>query len=111
MANTITYAKVFPEELDKQVLEGSTSGWMEENASQVIYNGGNEIKMPKMSLQGLGSYVTATRVTPAALLYSMRLSRSHRTEADVSVSTLSTLMRAALDWRRQMLRLSSSALR
>ena len=93
MANTITYAKIFQKELDKQVLEGSTSGWMEENASQVIYNGGNEIKMPKMSLQGLG------------------LSRSHRTEADVSVSTLSTLMRAALDWRRQMLRLSSSALR
>lgn len=56
MANTITYAKVFQKELDKQVLEGSTSGWMEENASQVIYNGGNEIKMPKMSLQGLGSY-------------------------------------------------------
>ena len=55
MANTITYAKVFQKELDKQVLEGSTSGWMEENASQVIYNGGNEIKMPKMSLQGLGS--------------------------------------------------------
>ena len=56
MANTITYAKVFQKELDKQVLEGSTSGWMEENASQVIYNGGNEIKMPTMSLQGLGSY-------------------------------------------------------
>ena len=26
MANTITYAKVFQKELDKQVLEGSTSG-------------------------------------------------------------------------------------
>lgn len=111
MANTITYAKVFQKELDKQVLEGSTSGWMEENASQVIYNGGNEIKMPKMSLQGLAATI-ATRVTPAALLHiPTRLSRSHRTEADVSVSTLSTLMRAALDWRRQMLRLSSSALR
>ena len=54
----------------------------------------------------------ATRVTPAALLHiPTRLSRSRRTAADVSVSPLSTLMRAALDWRRQMLRLSSSALR
>ena len=35
MANTIEYAKVFQKELDKQVIEGSTSGWMEENASQV----------------------------------------------------------------------------
>ena len=108
MANTITYAKVFQKELDKQVLEGSTSGWMEENASQVIYNGGNEIKMPKMSLQGLGSY---DRDAAALLHIPTRLSRSPRTEADVSVSTLSTLMRAASDWRRQMLRLSSSALR
>ena len=46
MSNTIEYAKVFQQELDKQVIEGCTSGWMEENASQVIYNGGNEIKMP-----------------------------------------------------------------
>ncbi len=56
MANTIEYAKVFQKELDKQILEGATSGWMEENASQVIYSGGAEIKMPKMSLQGLGTY-------------------------------------------------------
>ncbi len=56
MANTIEYAKLFQKELDKQILEGATSGWMEENASQVIYSGGAEIKMPKMSLQGLGTY-------------------------------------------------------
>lgn len=56
MANTIEYAKVFQKELDKQVLEGATSGWMEDNASQIIYNGGSEVKLPKMSLQGLGTY-------------------------------------------------------
>ena len=70
MANTITYAKVFQKELDKQVLEGSTSGWMEENASQVIYNGGNEIKMPKMSLQGLGSYDRDAGYSGGAVTYS-----------------------------------------
>ena len=56
MANTVEYAKVFQSELDRQICEGATSGWMEDNAGQVIYNGGKEIKLPKMSLQGLGDY-------------------------------------------------------
>ena len=70
MSNTIEYAKVFQQELDKQVIEGCTSGWMEENASQVIYNGGSEIKMPKMSLQGLGSYSRDEGYTGGAVTYS-----------------------------------------
>lgn len=70
MANTIEYAKVFQKELDKQVIEGSTSGWMEENASQVIYNGGSEIKLPKMSLQGLGSYSRGDGYVSGAVTYS-----------------------------------------
>jgi len=69
MANTIEYAKIFQKELDKQVIEGSTSGWMEENASQVIYNGGNEIKLPKMSLQGLGSYSRDDGYAGGAITY------------------------------------------
>lgn len=70
MANTIEYAKVFQKELDKQILEGSTSGWMEENAAQVIYSGGSEIKMPKMSLQGLGNYDRDEGYTGGAVTYS-----------------------------------------
>lgn len=70
MANTIEYAKLFQKELDKQVLEGATSGWMEENAAQVIYNGGSEIKMPKMSLQGLGSYSRDDGYVSGAVTYS-----------------------------------------
>lgn len=69
MSNTIEYAKVFQKELDKQVLEGATSGWMEENASQVIYNGGSEIKLPKMSLQGLGSYSRDEGYSGGAVTY------------------------------------------
>ena len=69
MANTIEYAKVFQKELDKQVIEGSTSGWMEENASQVIYNGGSEIKLPKMSFQGLGSYSRGDGYVSGAVTY------------------------------------------
>lgn len=70
MANTIEYAKVFQKELDKQILEGCTSGWMEENASQVIYNGGAEIKMPKMSMQGLGTYSRDDGYVSGAVTYS-----------------------------------------
>lgn len=69
MANTVEYAKVFQKELDKQILEGATSGWMEENASQVIYSGGAEIKMPKMSMQGLGSYSRDDGYVSGAVTY------------------------------------------
>lgn len=42
--------------LDIQMTERSTTGWMEENAGQVIYGGGKEIKIPALSMQGLGTY-------------------------------------------------------
>lgn len=54
--NTLEYAKIFQTELDKQVAANATSGWMEANAGQVKYSGGREIKIPKMSLNGLGDY-------------------------------------------------------
>ena len=41
MANTIAYASLFQQTLDEQMQEILTSRWMEANASQVIYNGGN----------------------------------------------------------------------
>lgn len=56
MANLIEKAKVFQQELDKQVVAGATSGWMEENAGLVKYIGGNEIKIPKISMDGLADY-------------------------------------------------------
>ncbi len=70
MANTVEYAKVFQNELDKQICEGATSGWMEDNAGQVIYNGGKEIKLPKMSLQGLGNYDRDEGYTEGAVTFS-----------------------------------------
>lgn len=69
MANTIEYAKVFQKELDRQVVEGCTSGWMEDNASQVIYNGGNEVKLPKITLKGLGKYDRDSGYTGGAITY------------------------------------------
>lgn len=54
--NVLEYAKIFMQQLDKQVVALATSGWMEANAGLVKYNGGNEVKIPKISMDGLGDY-------------------------------------------------------
>lgn len=56
MANTIEYAKIFQTELDAQMVAGATSGWMELNSNLVKYNGGNEVKIPKIVMDGLADY-------------------------------------------------------
>jgi hypothetical protein len=64
MANAISYATIFRRELDKQVLQGATSGWMEQNAGNVIYNGGRDVKIPSISATGLGDYNRANSTLP-----------------------------------------------
>lgn len=54
--NTMEYASIFMDALDAQLTEGATSGWMEANAGQVQYSGGSIVKIPKISLNGLGKY-------------------------------------------------------
>lgn len=54
--NTIAYTTLFQQALDKAAVANLTSGWMEANAGQVIYNGGKEIKIPKINMDGLGDY-------------------------------------------------------
>lgn len=56
MPNVLEYAKIFQQELDKQVVAQATSGWMEANAGMVKYNGGNECKIPVLTMDGLGDY-------------------------------------------------------
>lgn len=72
--NTLAYATLFMQELDKQVVAGATSGWMEGNAGLVIYNGGNTVKIPKLTMDGLGDYNRATGFTQgsATLAYESR---------------------------------------
>lgn len=48
--------QVFQQELDRQMMEGLTSSFMDANAGQVIYSGGAEVKIPKLSLTGLKDY-------------------------------------------------------
>jgi hypothetical protein len=56
MANILEYAKLFQQQLDEQVVAQATSGWMEANAGLVRYNGGNEVKIPVIDMDGLGDY-------------------------------------------------------
>lgn len=56
MPNVLEYAKIFQQELDKQVVAQATSGWMEANAGLVKYNGGNEVKIPVIEMDALGDY-------------------------------------------------------
>lgn len=63
MANTIQYATLFQQALDKAAVAKLTSGWMDANAGQVIYNGGKEVKIPKINMDGLGDYSRANGFT------------------------------------------------
>jgi hypothetical protein len=54
--NVLEYAKIFMQQLDKQVVAQATSGWMEANAGLVKYNGGNECKIPMIDMDALGDY-------------------------------------------------------
>lgn len=56
MANTLEYAKIFQAELDKAAVEQASSGWMELNDKLVKYNGGSEVKIPKLDMDGLADY-------------------------------------------------------
>ena len=54
--NTLATATLFMNKLDKVAVQEAVTGWMDANAGQVIYNGGAEVKIPKMTVQGLGDY-------------------------------------------------------
>jgi len=56
MANTIEYAEIFQTELDKAAVEQATSGWMEVNEKLIKYNGGADVKIPDLDMDGLGDY-------------------------------------------------------
>ena len=54
--NTLAYSQIFQTELDKQMLATATSSWMDANAGQVKYNGGDTVKIPSIALTGLKKY-------------------------------------------------------
>lgn len=56
MANVIQYATIFQNELDKASVHDMLTGWMDSNAGKVKYNGGKEVKIPQLTVDGLGDY-------------------------------------------------------
>ena len=54
--NSLEYPPVITQALDALYVQEATSGWMQENASQIRYMGGREIKVPTRSMTGLGDY-------------------------------------------------------
>lgn len=54
--NSLAYSSVLQKKLDEVAVKTLTSGWMDANAGQVEYNGGNKIKMPSISTTGLKDY-------------------------------------------------------
>ncbi len=54
--NTLEYAALFQKNLDLLAVQEAVTGWMDANAGQVKYKGGAEVKIPKMSVDGLGDY-------------------------------------------------------
>lgn len=54
--NTLEYSVLFQTRLDEQFVQESATAWMEGNAGQVKYSGGNEVKVPKRTVNGLGDY-------------------------------------------------------
>ena len=67
MANTLEYSKIFQPVLDKQIVQESTTGWMEVNSKLVQYNGGNEVKLPSMVMDGLADYNRTTGYVDGAV--------------------------------------------
>ncbi|HAU5075984.1 TPA: hypothetical protein KSG57_004069, partial [Clostridioides difficile] len=56
MANTLAYGQVLQQGLDKQATQELLTGWMDSNAKQIKYEGGKEVKIGKLSTDGLGDY-------------------------------------------------------
>ncbi len=56
MPNNLEKAKIFQTTLDQLAVQTALTGWMEANAGQVKYTGGDEVKIPTLTTQGLANY-------------------------------------------------------
>lgn len=54
--NLLQTATLFQNNLDLIAVRNMATGWMDKNAGKVKYSGGAEVKIPKMSVQGMGDY-------------------------------------------------------
>ena len=53
MANNIAKVDLIQKTLDEAMIQGAVTGFMEGNAGPVKYSGGDEIKIPSITMDGL----------------------------------------------------------
>ena len=56
MANNIAKVDLIQKTLDEAMIQGAVTGFMEGNAGPVKYSGGDEIKIPSITMDGLKDY-------------------------------------------------------
>lgn len=54
--NTLEFAQILMQKLDQAAVQNMVTGWMDSNAGQVKYTGGNEVKIPTITTDGLATY-------------------------------------------------------
>lgn len=55
MANTINYASIFNRILDEKFYILPRTMWMENTSAGIVWEGGKEVKIPKLGMDGLGN--------------------------------------------------------
>lgn len=63
MPNYIETATICQKELDVAAVVDTCTGWMDANSKDIIYDGGREVKIPKVTMDGLADYNTADGYT------------------------------------------------
>lgn len=56
MAQTIAKAALMQQALDQAMIQDAVTGFMEENAAGILYNGGDEVRIPSVAMSALADY-------------------------------------------------------
>ncbi len=88
MANTVTKAAVYNAILDEVVTAGLTSAPLTANQSRLVYNGGNSVKIAKLSTDGYSDYSRSSGYTEGAATlawedHTIRMDRGKSFNVDV----------------------------
>jgi hypothetical protein len=88
MANTVTKAAVYNAILDEVVNAGLTSAPLTANQSRLVYNGGNSVKIAKLSTDGYSDYSRANGYTEGSATlawedHTIRMDRGKSFNVDV----------------------------
>lgn len=88
MANTVTKAAVYNAILDEVVTAGLTSAPLTANQSRLVYNGGNSVKIAKLSTDGYSDYSRSNGYTEGSATltwedHTIRMDRGKTFNVDV----------------------------